>query len=410
MIETVRLPGLDIATAHPTGGLILQRHSETTPSSDRRLITPELLLADNDSPEAQRRMENWYANFKTGKLTLLIRCSDARLENPYPEGTMTLDAIAATEDFNKYARMIAEAPFHNVVVLGHYDDELLITTGLPDGCGGHGTKRKIINGEIPLERGVSKRVNNLISDDPILQVIRNAQNLGELTTKPIAAMVQGTRTGNNSVVGVYWSDDGSVVHANVAGDIARLRDGILSPEQVYKDGKIPSLSGKDLDGFYSLLKRGEEKAELHRSDPARYESQGIQNPGTVVLSDNFQPLEVRFPELFGKPNSAFRLLIPRRRTNERQSRDSLRVALDHAEYPFSKAIENYGTGGDFSGTSTLFIETKSMESSKFLAKHIAGTGFGQAFLALPGRQIIVGKTTSGKLTEAHIFSTLQLAT
>lgn len=408
MGELVSVPNIYIASANERGGFNVQRHTETIPPTDRRLITPELLLADNDSPEAQGRMGRWYVNFLNGKLTLLIRCSDAKIENPDPEGTMTLDAVAATEDFANYARMIQEAPFQNVAVLGHYDFELLMENGLPDGCGGHGRKRQITNGDIPLKKGISARVNNLISDDPVLQVIRNAQNLGELTTKPVAAMVQDTRTGKNSVVGVYWSD-GNVIHSSVAKDVAKLRDGILTPKEVYKNGRIPFLSGDDLDGFYALLKKGEEKASLHRNDPAHYKSQGVQNPEAVVLSDNFQPLEVRFPDIFGKPNSAFRLLIPRRRTNERQSINSLRVVLDHAEYPFSKAVENYGTDGDFSDTRVLFIETKSMKSSRFLAKHISETKFGQAFLALPGRQIIVGETTSGKLTAAQIFNTSKLA-
>jgi hypothetical protein len=398
-----------MTNGHESEGLIRRNTQEfKAKPSEKKIITPDLLLEDNASDEARERMGIWFENYSDGNITLVWKCSDARVLNPSPEETMVVNTVAATDDPHVYERLIAQAPFRDVAILGHFDGELLRTVKRPKGCGAQEEKNKLLSGEVSGNRGIHRRVDEkLQSDDVVLQVNHSARHFAEHTTKPVIAMVQDHRTGDNSVVGVYSSTNGDI-RMIIPRLIARFQNGELKPDDIYLEGTIPTVSDGAIDDFQGLLENASaRKDEASSSNPDFFETQEVQDPTTVILTTDPQPIENRYPGLFGTPNTAFQLLVPRQTTalGARLALSGLRIAADHAQYPLSHAVENFGRGGAFANTNTLYIETKDMGKSEFLANYLKSLPFVQAFLALSNNhQIIVGGTGQGKLREARKFA------
>lgn len=325
---------------------------------EHAIITPELLFEDNHSSEAQESMGQWIENYRNGNIILVWKCSDARVVNPSPINTMVLATVAATDDPRTYSRLLAEAPFKAAAVIGHF------------GCGALGEKRKMDEEQgNELKKGIFKRVEEKIeTHDEIIQTRTSARHVAGFTTRPVIGIVQNHRTLENHTVGIYGSSEDEQ-----ASTIAEL---IQNSQQ--------------------------RKEELFAENPQLYETQEVQNPTTIVLTTDPQPIEVRYPNLFGKPNSAFQLLVPResKSLEARIPIKGLRIAADHSQYPTIHAIQNYEKGGAFADTNTIFIETKLWTKSEYIAGHLLGRQFIADFLSLsPDHQIIIGETRKGKLQE-----------
>lgn len=328
------------------------------------IITPELLLIDNSSQEAERRMAESNENYLSGKTTLIWDCSDARVFLPSPTETVEINTVAATDDPQTYRRMLQEAPYKNAAVMTHIK------------CGAQGVKKSIDAGETRAHEraGIHRRVHRkLRTHDPIEQAIHSAEHVSEYSPKPVMALVQNHETGEIISVGVF-----------VEGSQTSDR--------------------KAITGFDNLLEKAwTRRKELLEEDPRFFEHQLIQNPTTVLLTTDPQPVENRYPSLFGHPNSVFKLLIPRSQ-DKAIPLSGLRIAADHAEYPLTHAVENYGREEAFSLTDTLIIETKDMRKSEFLANYLLGKQFVADFLRLSqDHQIIIAETRQGKLLDVIRF-------
>jgi hypothetical protein len=260
--------------------------------------------------------------------------------------------------------MLQEAPYKNAAVMTHFK------------CGAQAVKKQIDSGETQAHerRGIHRRVHTrLKTHDPVEQAIHSAKHVSEHTPKPVIALVQNHESGEIMSVGVF-------------------KDG----NQTYDSSIVKS--------FDNLLEKAwTRRNELAQNDPDFFQNQLVQNPSTALLTTDPQPVENRYPGLFGNPNSVFKLLVPRSQ-DRKIPLSGLRIAVDHAEYPLSHAVQNYETGGAFSTTDTLFIETKDIRKSELLAAHLMGKGFVVDFLNLSNdHQIIIGETRQGKLVDVKRF-------
>ncbi|MCX6730717.1 MAG: hypothetical protein NTZ55_02630, partial [Candidatus Roizmanbacteria bacterium] len=115
------------------------------------IITPEMLMKDNELPRSRELLAVWEEAKRTHNLIVTHDCGDARVSSADVlgrPGIVALNSIASANTREEtaddpfsfvYGHYAAKA----VLVNGHYDGETVKTGEPPGGCGGLGERAKV---------------------------------------------------------------------------------------------------------------------------------------------------------------------------------------------------------------------------------------------------------------------------
>ncbi len=372
-------------------------------------ITPESLLQDNRSPLATEAMKQWREARSNGDLTIWWGCADARLLRN-PKKSIHLASIATGGDRKPYEKLLNDERVQGIIVVNHYakDPESARKPGeiwIPEGCGGLSAKGQLLNG-MPLDSDADQSILGYINKhvshpDVVFQAYTAASLTAEHTDKPVLAVAQNHLDGSIIPVAAFL-DRGRVVIP--ATPLHRLFMDQYDPQAIYSNG-IPRLTEDRIpEIFMESLAEAESYAQRLRQEyPNLAETQRTQNPGAVVITTEIKPLGAMLPDHFSRPDSAFRLTVPRGVIEETTSQH-YSDALNQAEYPLLHSVENAGTNKGFSKLDTILIETGRMQLSEDLAeKLLREHPVARQWIGMQGKQIIIAETRAGEIQTIRGF-------
>lgn len=376
-----------------------------------KVITPDLLEDDNNSFEARENRRKWQENKAKGIMHAVIGCSDARNVLTLPEQSYGLLSIAASGNIEPYQQVLKFEGVRDVVVVSHYDGELVVPEESLEGCGGHGEKVKMIkNGAPEKAEGVTRFVNERVKHpDPIVSSALRAQEITLRTNKPTAAAVQDHRTGKLDLVAIFWRRNGILLTAlNDNLEMQDFNPQNFDPKKLYANG-IPGINPDALPDYFHMFREyayanQEMVTDLRRKYPDISDRLKVQNPHTLAITTLPDPLKNRYPATFDEPGSYFKLAIPRYKDRENNIREirpeDLAETLDQTEYPISHAVKNHhDKTKPFSKVGTLFIETSDINLSKKIADAAMERPWMNDWLDFPEHHIIAAEVRGGTATE-----------
>lgn len=389
---------------------------ESTPSLRERSISPQRLLEDNQSEIAKNNILKWQeAKNKPGGLTLVILCSDARLQSTLmfdDVAIASVSTIAASGETEPFKYLLNHASIGRVIVLGHYDGDK--SKDVPvKGCGGLGGREEQLKSQTPLFPDESKDLEEFIKQiqtaDVFLQTHLIAQKIAQLRddSLPIIAAVIDHLSYKINPVSLTLNEKGSI--ATVTNSELKM-----SPDK--RKNQLPTISLDSLDEDSALFfKQNGKVVELLRASDDFRIKQKTQNPQAVVLSTAPIPIALRDPDIFGEPNSAFVVRLPfSKQVAEREvddvqganlkiSKKYLANAAAQIKYPLHEALEHINEGA-FSDTKTLIIETPDIAVSQEIASYLTKLKLVKEWMEKKGGQIIVSEVKSGKTSDnIHVY-------
>jgi hypothetical protein len=143
-----------------------------------RVITPELLLSANRSPEAHSGLSLWHANKAQRLLTVISGCGDARTNVGTitdPTEIVALQSIAAAMPPEPFANVLSGHGVQQCIIKTHFRGDMVRKGTTPIGCGGQFEKGKLLERLAKQSthediQGVLKYVQEHIqSPDPLVQ-------------------------------------------------------------------------------------------------------------------------------------------------------------------------------------------------------------------------------------------------
>ncbi|MDH7475928.1 MAG: hypothetical protein QHH09_00450 [Microgenomates group bacterium] len=370
-------------------------------------ITAKTLLEVNQEDEAQINLRLWQEakERKQGELTLVILCSDARLNSIWIMGGNILVAsvsnIAANGETEPFKYLIRHKGVGRVVVVGHYDGKKLEENGVIAGCGGVDARQQITNEDQPPADELTAFISR-IQPDSLKQTVAIVKQVSRLA-------------GDKPVYGIAV-DHLTLMAAPIAQSIVNERKerAIIYPQIIDNEGElgqIPALEeGSLTTEFLEIIEKNTQLTTARlMADPGFAERQKVQNPRAVVLSTSPIPIGLRYPPLFGCPNTAFVVRLPIEKLTEIASSPRVKIrakdlkqAITQLYYPIKHAIYA-NEGQSFFDTKTLIIETSSLEESKRIAQQLIADPLIQEWIKQRGGKIIVTEVKSGKTEKAEDF-------
>lgn len=363
-------------------------------------ITPTSLWKDNESQEAIQGLTGWEMSRRYGNLTGVRKCPDSRTETPLPRSSATIGSIATGGDFDSYKRLFNFQAFRDFIALGHYDGSTLTVGKMPTGCGGLAARAKIDNG-IRLDlRDVQAYVERGIAHpDVVVQTFLSASEITKRTGKDVLAAAQDHLDGT-IVPFALFSGKNSQYRSSINPELLLHR---YNPGEIYRMGFIPPLADSDLPPHFQHILREyqQQQARTIGDNPRLPQYQKVQNPVMVYFSTDIRPVQLKFPQLAGRPNRIFELNVPRTKINNGIHIDgaALDNVIDQTEYPMTHAVENKDNPrGEFSRTKTLYVETGDFDQSIAIAeKMLSQRPWMQEWRNLLGSEIIVAQTKAGRI-------------
>jgi len=373
------------------------------------VITPDMLMADNRSPEAKYHTDEWNRIRREHEQLAKWFCDDARTDVQDPDQSVIMRSIATGGDVHAFAPIIESPNIKATIVKTHLNGATIAPRQRPTGCGGQAAKEAMMaSGErMNPPSGIGRYVRHDITHyDPIIQSIVTAERVAKLGTgKPVLAATQDHRTGKVYPLVALLEQGGILVEIKPLALAEFLHDGTYNPQEIYTDG-IPSLSTEALPAaFRDFSSENEERVrELVQKYPNLYERQGVQNPGILHLTSLIRPPQTMYPDTFDRPGSAFEITVPRIKHGRQLSLPRLQMVFDQVEYPISHALENQeNPNGDFRHLNTIFIETEAFDASQYVAEGLVRQFNTQEWLHLPQRHILIGENKRGKATRIEQF-------
>lgn len=384
-------------------------------SEQVRAITPIELRADNHSLESQRLREQWYEARDDGNMLVWWLCGDARLFVPN-QNALILRSIATGGDRKPYRHLLNDqGKVRGIVILNHFrgtadnslDPSKVANGEAPEGCGGLGElQRARKNGDDPLTcSGIQHFVQTeLFHPDVFIQTYTAAGETAVETDIKVLAAAQNHITGTIFPLAVF-RDRGKSVESSVP--MQRLFEGQYDPRRIYENG-MPFLTDDSLpDVFIVAMNQNRRQVAMFRTEfPNLPLDQEVQKPHTVAFGDRLKPIQLRYPQTFGKPGTVFRISLPIQdlETEKSASFRELEAGLDQVEYPISQAVANVRNSSmPFSSVYNFLIETKNLDISARLAKDAVKRDWMRAWLQLPDRQILIAQMNHGNAERIEVF-------
>lgn len=336
-------------------------------------LSPLSLLIDNKSDTALANLENFHRAERSGGLILAISCGDARVSPSLifrgNASIATLHAVAAAPPLESFEDLLKNPGIAGFVVIEHYDGQAFKESGKPKGCGGLGARAQIED-KLIRQLGVPRFVQRrLKSDDVVIQGLAYAKAIFELTGKPTLATTVDHLTDRLSPF-AFLSKSGQSVPTGFEGDL-------LDPSSLYPEGIIPTIGDEKLSKkFRLLLSQNRQHAdEIEDQYPDFRKTQKIQNPKIAFLSSSRVPAAIRYPATLSKPNTGFIIALPYVKEIEQEGEErwidlpDLDEAFEQVHFPISTCIEA-DPGESFSDTTTILVETPSLDLSYHVAKEL----------------------------------------
>lgn len=346
------------------------------------MTTTERMLADNYSAEATVKIEQWRAARDAGQLVVVGACSDSRLF--LPDMAYHIRTISASGPRSPWHGAFNYGKVRGILILDHFD------------CGGLKAKEAISDKEVVDETAMGYVRDHVWHTDPVIQSILTASWTASRTHKPVLAVVQDHHDGSLYVQGLFNDADQT---ENKTIPTYQLMSKYIK-EDIYKNGRPqlnPSLVSSVFKRYLAAIP--EKAASLIEKFPELRQSQSVQNMEFVCLSNNLKPLSVRFPGLFGQPNTVFQVSLERRSVDEAEhGNQAVNEAFKQVHYPILHCVENQGKPNSaFRDARVLYIENEKMEFSDRLAKQAMRRPWVRNWLELPGREIIISEVVSGRI-------------
>jgi hypothetical protein len=374
-------------------------------------IRKEDFLLDNQTEQSKfekGRIGRWYINKTLNKLFLRKGCSDAR---PVYDEEMVAEqntVAASSHDRDDFSPMYQAEHFQAIVVESHYGN--FEPGNRPTGCGGQDTKAGLRSGKIARrEHGILNHVDKGIHEDPIINGVLQARDIIDRLDGHdgrVFVTTQNHQTGEIIAVAEYIIENGIEIRRIpislrpfLKAESNQDKEKAYNPSEIYKDG-IPHLPEDKLSRqFKDYLEIMRTKVNhVVSTNPDFSERQKTQEKPVLVITDKQIPLAVRYPTLFGKFGSVFRVNIPRKKVGGETIILDKAVgnAIDQIEYAMTNAIANDGKPGtSFSGSKTLFIETGSFAQSIKIANELFLKDFALEWHKIGGK-IFVAETKGAK--------------
>ncbi|MCL6096554.1 MAG: hypothetical protein M1444_02605 [Patescibacteria group bacterium] len=375
-----------------------------------RRITPEMLLLDNKSQDSRRLRIEWNALRADGQLALEWDCDDAR--NHMSLRIAQIRSISTggdEESYESYEGLYNDNGVRIIAVVFHYDKETEKKGKAPEGCGGQGVKGKQQANEAPTLGGAYGYVDKKIAHrDPLIQVLKSADQISKYTSKPILAAARDHLSGRISPVAFFQQREGEPQLIYSAVRVGNVLDGSYKPEEIYANG-VPVLDKSDpilKDFFMYFAENDYEVRKLAEKYPDLRDRMKVQNPDALVISTQVRPLRSKYYTTFEDPNKAFEITIARcRKTLEASTRitnKAIQEVLEQAHYAMTHALDNRGKEGkEFRDTRTVLIETTHIDESRKIAQALAETEFGARWLS-EENDVIIAEVRGGEIVDNKI--------
>lgn len=369
--------------------------TEITKTPENIVISPETLLADNQSEKAKKLSLMWEENRRQENLWGIVTCGDARIMTPCPERLISVRSIATAG--TKETKIFSDKGLKIVVVISHVDGDTIETGKRPKGCGGLGAKEEALNGnhEKPIE-GIQYYIdNNIEHPDPAIQALISAREIRNATGKPSLAVIQNHRTGKVYPFAVFFKDY-QTVSKNLDG--IDLKE--YSPSKIYADG-LPILPDEAIpDMFRKFLNANTQQVnEILIKYSNLKDVQKVQNPRLVVISSKLPSIRIRYPETTDIPGLVFKLFLSREKEGPGKiaiSANALRETIGQAQYPLEHAVHNFGQPDKpFSKTDRVLIETSDINVSRSVAQKLADNLWMKEWLVLPDHRLLIAQNIEG---------------
>lgn len=360
------------------------------------LITPESLLEDNHSDESVYRRGEFKDIKARGGLLLASSCSDARVHITTffgTWGTTRFTSIAAAGSTRALSRLTKEKGIGGVATISHKDGHAPFIHGKPAGCGGLSAHENI--DKLPEGDAFKTYIGTIHSSDPTVQALHSGLIAARFTDKDVIPVVNDHRTGKMDPIGVITDGGRTVRFVQYLPEM--LADNL---SEIYERNgfQIPRMEVGDLPEFFIPFFEANERfvREVGSSEEFQ-DSQAVQNPFAVAITDGRRPHSIKYAGLFGDPNSIFTL----RKSKEFDPQELAEIFAE-LWYPISHAAK--ATPGDpFSNTRTLIVETADIGMSREIAFQASEFPWMKEWVEKAGGNIIVGKVHNGDLLEAEYF-------
>lgn len=370
--------------------------SEFSQKSDT-LITPGTLYQDNRSEKAHDNVTDWDLNRLDGLHIVTATCADARIEVPMDKNTERIHTIAVGGPKSPYENLLKGRNVRAAVALAHHDGDTAVIGQMPTGCGGLGAKAEIKTNGRKKTKGVEVYIDrDIYHEDVILQACVSAFEIAELTDKPVLAATQDHLTGEIHPLLAFWTNNSSRFTAcNRLVSITELLDPAkYNPAKIYQEG-LPCLTTQDLPkALQEYMEANQREVDmLHEKYPDFRQMQKTQNPETIMLTTDIRPTRLKYPTLFEKPGSFFRLTIPRIKNSSGED-----IGIEFSEEELQRLFEQVQYPVDhFDKVKNIIIETPSLEWSTKIGEALVEESFMEKWVEKFGSQILALETRGGKI-------------
>jgi hypothetical protein len=356
--------------------------------SNREVITPDSLLAQNHSKTAFEGRAARQRNKEAGKLFLVFECSDSRNISIDPEAESVVRAVDAAADFESFSPLLTDPSFMGVILVGHFLGKDLQKGKSPEGCGGRTVKRKLLEGATP-QGDIEEWVQEHVADpDIILDLFHQSRKALLHTDKELLLLTRDQL--DQTIYPVMAQLNEPVVPLSV--DIHSS-----DRDQVYKYG-LPHLTSDQLKGsvFEEFLDRyySERFPRLWLDQTALM----TQSPRVLFMTTDTTPVELILPALAETPGKVFVETIARARNpGDGQisiSEKDITCAVKQADYPVSH----------FSNLSTIIVATENISQSDRIINHLKRKQRVQHWMQASGHNFISGQINNGVLEIARFAS------
>lgn len=355
-------------------------------------ITPEILLDDNHSTQANDRLRVWQNAADDRQLIAIIACCDSRLVLPY-ETAIHIYTITTGGPRSPYLGVLRDERVMAAANVCHHDGFDIRPGKCPGGCGGRDAKISLSNGISSYQSDPEKAncVEDFVdkhvwSSDLVIQSHTAGAFTAFRSGKDTLAVTQNNRDLRFTPLFVF-TDSGNDARGCVPQHL--LGSSEYFPGEIYKNG-LPSLSRDKIPNTFNDFLQGNEEiaTSLGKKFPNLAKLQESQNPSLLVLSTDIRPLRVRYPQVTQVPGSVFRISVAEQNIDGDRliKPEHLITSLQQADYPI----------GHHSNLRTALIETRSLEKSQQVAAEFVSQVWMRNWLSNPANQVLVGEVEKGR--------------
>lgn len=371
-------------------------------------ITKNMLFDDNGSEAAILNLGRYAEAKRAKKLIAFLVCSDSRTEPAtlfdfLNAWTVSLRAIAAETSIGKFDYALRHNGVERIVTAQHFDGTNVVPGQILEGCGGLGAKAKLMKGHSLGEgQDVLDHINHIKSPDVFEQAHRSAEKIATLTGKEVLAVGIDHRTGLIYPFSMI-TDHGRHAVSSVPFS------SIGNPEVEYEHG-VPQLRRDQLtEGFLNLINDNQSQVAKRRKNPHLLEGLDINNPHAVIITTSMISAALRYPHIFGVPNTGFTLNLPfikKGSSFEGVEGEEVKNVFNQVHYPISHAVDAK-PGDSFYRTNTIIVETPDLHLSAEIAKYLVRRKWMKSWLSQrdEGRykNILIAQINSGRTKVVEEF-------